>query len=445
MTVTKSKTKKSEDLIIQNITISQVQRSSQDIQKWRQALQAADSITLPRRTLLYDLYDDILLDAHLSSVINKRISAITKKPIIYIDKNGVEVPEISQLCQTEVFYNMVADIMWSRFWGHSLFDFTPVIPTQQKNLSTYQPINYTLIPRKHVIPEKGWIIKMQSDSSPMILFRELPFTNFICEAGKPDDRGLLLKAAPYIIYKRGGLADWAQYSEIFGMPIRVGKYDGYDEQTRIQLNNALLEAGSASHIVIPEGSNIEFVESKSASGSTTLYSDFINTCNSEISKLILGNTLTTEQGDKGARSLGDVHKEVEEDINKDDELFCQFKLNNEIRNILINNGLNLSEGQFKFNDTKEIPLDKRIDLDVKINNIAPIDPEYFYETYGRPKSKVTVQPVAGSQNVVDTKNNKVTNLKNKKRFPTPPLKRGLGGLNNFYNSVLDFFSSALLK
>ena len=33
-------------------------------------------------------------------------------------------------------------------------------------------------------------------------------------------------------------------------------------------------------------------------------------CNEELSKIFLGNTLTTSQGENGARSLGDVHKDT---------------------------------------------------------------------------------------------------------------------------------------
>ena len=79
-----------------------------------------------------------------------------------------------------------------------------------------------MIPRKHVVPQKGMIIKNQSDMTGFS-YREFPYTNFLLEVGEGDSFGLLMKAAQYVIYKRGGFGDWAQYCELFGMPFRIVK------------------------------------------------------------------------------------------------------------------------------------------------------------------------------------------------------------------------------
>jgi hypothetical protein len=51
-------------ILIQNIDIRPVVRQSQDIDKWRNALKAAEAIN-GNRTQLYDLYFDVLLDGTL--------------------------------------------------------------------------------------------------------------------------------------------------------------------------------------------------------------------------------------------------------------------------------------------------------------------------------------------------------------------------------------------
>jgi phage gp29-like protein len=58
-------------------------------------------------------------------------------------------------------------------------------------------------------------------------------------AGGKDDLGLLAKAAPWVIYKRNTTADWAQFSEVFGMPIRDYTYEiGDDESRRRAMDDA---------------------------------------------------------------------------------------------------------------------------------------------------------------------------------------------------------------
>jgi len=50
--------------------------------------------------------------------------------------------------------------------------------------------------------------------------------------GHERNYGLLLKATPFAIYKRGGFGDWSQWIELFGMPQRIGKYNTYDPESR---------------------------------------------------------------------------------------------------------------------------------------------------------------------------------------------------------------------
>lgn len=53
-------------------------------------------------------------------------------------------------------------------------------------------------------------------------------------------------------------------------------------------------------------------EAGNKSGSADLYDKLCERCNSEISKLVLGNTLTTEASKTGTQALGTVHKKVED-------------------------------------------------------------------------------------------------------------------------------------
>ena len=157
--------------------------------------------------------------------------------------------EITSLTSTESFVNLISYIIESKIWGHSLieilFEDGKLIPC--------------LIPRKHVVPSKGIIVKNQSEATGFS-YRDLPYTNYVLEVGESNALGLLMKAAQYVIYKRGGFGDWAQYCELFGMPFRVAKYDGYDEKTRTDLESALKAAGSAAYIVIPKEADLNFIQ-----------------------------------------------------------------------------------------------------------------------------------------------------------------------------------------
>lgn len=92
--------------IIQRIAITQIRRGSQDINSWRNAIRAAESITVSRRAQLYDLYEEILLDGHLSAIIEKRKLSISNTPLLF-GENGKENEELSTMTNTEDFISYV--------------------------------------------------------------------------------------------------------------------------------------------------------------------------------------------------------------------------------------------------------------------------------------------------------------------------------------------------
>ena len=75
-------------LIIQQITIRPPVRRKLEIVDWRVALRNAEAI-VPRYVLLYDLYSELWLDAHLNSVAKKRIMGVTNAGWRYVDNDGL--------------------------------------------------------------------------------------------------------------------------------------------------------------------------------------------------------------------------------------------------------------------------------------------------------------------------------------------------------------------
>ena len=83
------RTKGKQQNIIQKIEVTQTKRTSQDIDSWRNAIKNAESTFFPKRTLLYDLYNEILLDGHLTAVIEKRKLAVSNTPLCLVDNGKV--------------------------------------------------------------------------------------------------------------------------------------------------------------------------------------------------------------------------------------------------------------------------------------------------------------------------------------------------------------------
>ncbi len=124
-------------------------------------------------------------------------------------------------------------------------------------------------------------------------------------------------AWPYL-YKNYSVRDLAEFLEIYGLPIRVGKYSptASDKEKR-DLLRTVLSIGHNAAGIIPDTMQLE-LQQVMALGNADSFMAMVNWCEASQSKAILGGTLTSSTGANGNRSLGDVHNEVRLDIRDDD-------------------------------------------------------------------------------------------------------------------------------
>ena len=67
-------------VIIQEIKLVAPDRNRKDVGKLKSAIERAESIQLPNRYRLYDLYHDVVtIDGHLSGLLEKRTKAVTMR------------------------------------------------------------------------------------------------------------------------------------------------------------------------------------------------------------------------------------------------------------------------------------------------------------------------------------------------------------------------------
>jgi len=135
------------------------------------------------------------------------------------------------------------------------------------------------------------------------------------KAGLPIRGGLARAAGWAYLFKNYVLKDWVTFAEVFGQPLRVGKYGaGATEQDKTTLLQAVANIGTDAAAIIPESMLIEFTEARQT-GSAELYQSFCAYLDAQISKAVLGQTLTTEipQG-AGSRAAAEVHDAVRRDI-----------------------------------------------------------------------------------------------------------------------------------
>jgi phage gp29-like protein len=124
-------------------------------------------------------------------------------------------------------------------------------------------------------------------------------------------------AWPYI-FKNYSVRDLAEFNEIYGLPLRVGKYPtGASSTEKRTLLQAVMGIGHNAGGIIPQGMQIEFEEA--AKGSEKPFAYMMEFMDKAMSKAILGGTLTSQaDGKSSTNALGSVHDEVRGEIRDSD-------------------------------------------------------------------------------------------------------------------------------
>lgn len=132
-------------------------------------------------------------------------------------------------------------------------------------------------------------------------------------SGHPSGAGILRVVAWMYLFKNYDIKDWASFAEVYGLPLRLGKYaPGASEEDKRALMQALVQIGADAAGIIPDGTSIDFINTEKTS-SSDLYERLARYCDEQISKAILGQTLTSDSGG-GSYAQSKTHNDVRHDL-----------------------------------------------------------------------------------------------------------------------------------
>ncbi len=389
------------EIVTQNISVRSIDRSKKDVSTWRNSHIAAESTINPNRTRLYDVYEDIMLDGFLFGIVSKRIDAVLNKKLCF-KKDDTEVEGMEPVVRSRVFRDIIKEILLSKFWGISGLEFVPG-----------RELYFRRIPRKHIKPKWQKITINESGTEGW----DYTKLKNIWVVGDADDLGLLLPCGFYALLKKGAIADWAEYVEIFGSPMIVMTYDAGDTQTDKALDRVLDNIGNSMRIKLPKQAGLDVKDGKTSNGDGKLQDTFRQAMNQEMSIIILGNTETTSSGKGSGYAQSKTHAEQQLQITKTDMVDVLDYLNTpHFMDILRSYGLPVEGGHFVYD--KEIDIDYMahkitVDKELHAMGFTP-DAGYIAETYAieltekEPEEKDEETPPQQAKDAPDLSDNALT-------------------------------------
>jgi phage gp29-like protein len=325
---------------------AQMQRGRQLIDDWMKALRAAENPEKPNRELLYKLYHNLLVDVDLEAEWEtKRKLRLMGTDFSMYDAENKPNDEATKLLERKWFAEMIGHALDSHLFGHSLLEV--------KSLDSAGMIyNIELVPRRNVIPEKGMYIPKIGDEKG-ILYREDPaYSAWLFEFGRPENLGLLAKAAPYILFQRFALSAWSEYGEKFVMPLRVAKTNTKDNESLNRLDTMMLDMATASYAILDKEETVEFVQSSATDGSS-VYDKLMERCAAKLSKLFNGSVIG-EASQGGSRSKEEVGQDIQDIVTNGDYKWIEGIMNQEIIPRLILMGYPFEGLTFKYSRTEDL-------------------------------------------------------------------------------------------
>lgn len=355
---------------------------------------------------------------------------------------------IEDLFEDLDLYRIMGEILDAVLWG-----FQPIEILWGKTGSYVLPLDILGKPPEwFVFHETTNELLFKTRSNP--LGEQLPPKKFLvpqyCASyNNPYGERVLSRVFWPVTFKKGALKFWVVFTEKYGMPFAVGKHPRGAKETEIDnLADMLEDMVQDAIAVIPDDSSVELMDFGGRTSSSEIYHDLIAACNAEISKAILGQTLSTELGEGGSYAATRGHLDVRQDIIDQD-----IKMIEETMNLLIKwiFDLNFGAGNMPtFSMWQEEEVDKMLaERDQILSNIGvKFTKEYFNANYGlddkdfeigEPEPEIPPQvpgpgPIAPNPEE-DEENEPIVEM----------AESGLAGLQNRIDRVSDRLSDMVLQ
>ncbi len=349
-------------------TEKSIMRIRQDIKSWNRALEMAQAGDEPRNYPLQLLYNEIMLDAHLTSQIENRKNQLFNMEATLKKPNGeVDEEQTKLLVKMPVYRKLMNAVLDKYYYGYSLVEIS--MQNDKADL--------LVIPRTNVIPRKGLFLPDYTDDMKSIPYREMPeYGTWILEF-YDEEIGLLNKAVPHVLFKRFAQSCWSELCEIYGIPPRVMKTNTSDGNMLRRAEKMMAEMGAAAYFIIDETENFEWAKAADTNGD--VYANLMSVCRDEMSLLISGAVIGQDTK-YGSNSKENASQNLLWELVKSDMMMAEQEWNDTIIPALQHIGIIKGDVTFAFQASEDI--DQLFKFTTGLLPFKSIDDDWIKEKFG---------------------------------------------------------------
>lgn len=336
------------------------------IQDWLYAMRSADQPWeggyQSNWVKLFDIYYNMVQDAHVQACIETIINAVQSKDFYIANENGDRDEETTNIFKSKWFYDFQESVINSDLWGFGLVQ-----------LQDFDGENITVreINRKHVRPDLGGIVKQQYDQSVYQTWKKEPFKTWTIYLYN-SRLGKLNPAVRWYIYKTEIARFWAKFNQLYGVPPVIAKTKLTDTNRRKNLVEAVKKWITSRWMVLDTEDEITPFGATSSSSGQQYFENLIRLADEQISKSLLGSTMVLDNG--SSRSQSEVHEDNTDKFTASLCRMIKFTVDKELIPRLRKIGFQIPENvHFVWDNSEKLTMKERaevinlVNLNYKVN------------------------------------------------------------------------------
>ncbi len=280
---------------------------------------------------LWEVFEEMIQDPHIQSVFRSRSAGVAgRRWQITSAEETEKARKISEFVRKTLaaipnFEHTLTHLLKAIAYGHSVVEVMWRIDPDAVRVEALR----TRRPERFILEAAGGLKLRDSETGEAKL---LPDRKFVCHRADPQDdepyaTPLLLALYWPWYFKKHGAAFWMVLAEKFGIPSVIGRYPSHFTDADVRnLVTALTNLQQDSVAAVPQETQVE-LESINVGEKGSFFRELLDFMNAEISKTVLGGTLTQEVGEVGSYAAAKTHQEVRQEIIAADARLLQTTLN----------------------------------------------------------------------------------------------------------------------
>ncbi|MBD3286972.1 DUF935 family protein [candidate division WOR-3 bacterium] len=280
---------------------------------------------------LWDVFNEMMHDPHIQSAFRSRRAGVAGRAWeVVTAENSTHARKVADFTKETLslipnFEHTLAHLLKAIPYGHSVAEIMWRIDKDGIRVDAAR----TRRPERFLLEADGRLKLVEQDTGQA---RELPVRKFICHRHEPQDdvpysTPLLLSIYWPWYFKKHAQSFWMVLAEKFGIPSVIGRYPSHFTDADVRsLVAALTNLQQDSVAAVPQDTEVE-LENVQMSEKGSFFRELLDFMNAEISKTVLGGTLTQEVGKVGSYAAARTHQEVRQEIVASDARLLQTTIN----------------------------------------------------------------------------------------------------------------------